>query len=254
MQSNLVLALVQTNLIWKDKAANLSNIEHIIQQNKKKTDVIILPEMFNTAFSVDDMQAAEDMQGDTMQWMQRMAQEQQAAICGSILWKENNQYFNRFLWVEPEGMIQTYDKHHLFSLVGEQQLLTNGKQKTLIYYKGWKVQPFVCYDIRFPAWCQNDDNADLQIYVANWPQKRIHHWKLLLQSRAIENQCYVSGVNRLGNDFYKNAHNGQSAVIDFAGETLIDCDDRDGIEIVKLSKENLEKHRERYPFWKDRQK
>ncbi|MEN9448432.1 MAG: hypothetical protein RJA25_1722 [Bacteroidota bacterium] len=252
MQSNLCLALVQTNLIWKDKKANLSNIENMILSISDTVDIFILPEMFTTAFCVEDISLAEDENEYTVQWMKQMAEKKQAVICGSILFKENENYFNRFLSVAPDGNIQTYDKFHLFSLVGESTLLTKGKQKSLIQYKGWKIQPFICYDIRFPAWCQNDDNADLQIYVANWPQKRIHHWKLLLQSRAIENQCYVAGVNRLGDDFYKNAHNGQSAVVDFSGLVLAACEDRDGIKIVTINKENLEKHRIRYPFWKDR--
>ena len=134
----------------------------------------------------------------------------------------------------------------------EEKNLTKGTSKILIVYKGWKLQPFICYDIRFPAWCQNDDNADIQLYVANWPAKRIHHWKLLLQARATENQCYVVGVNRTGDDFYGNAHNGQSAVIDYTGKEICSLGDKNGIELVKLSKENLVKHKERYPFWKDR--
>jgi len=252
MNQTLSLALVQTDLVWKDKAANLSHLEKKIGSVTEAIDMFILPEMFTTAFCVDDMELAEEMNGTTVRWMQGIAKETNAAICGSILFKEEEHYYNRFLLVEPGGTIHHYDKHHLFSLVGEHTLLTKGSSKILIHYKGWTIQPFICYDIRFPAWCQNDANADLQIYVANWPQKRIHHWKLLLQARAAENQCYVAGVNRLGNDFYGNAHNGQSAVIDFAGTLLNSCDERDGIEIVSLSREALENHRTRYPFWKDR--
>jgi omega-amidase len=252
MQNELNIALIQTDLVWKDRKTNLSNIEKIFSSIKEDIDIIILPEMFTTAFCVDDVRLAEDINGGTTSWMQRMAKEKNAAICGSILYKEDSHYYNRFLFVEPNGKIYFYNKHHLFSLVNEHQYLTKGNDKLVISFRGWKIQPFICYDIRFPAWCQNDDNADVQIYVANWPAKRIHHWKLLLQARATENQCYVAGVNRIGTDFYGNAHNGQSAVIDYSGKEICHLADENGIEVVKLSKENLENHKERYPFWKDR--
>ncbi len=249
---DLTIALIQTDLIWKDKRANLSNIEELISSIDEIVDIIVLPELFTTAFCVDDMSLAEDINGETVSWMKRIAKEKSCSICGSILFKEDRSFYNRFLFVEPNGNIAHYNKHHLFSLVNEHQYLSNGIQKIIIHYKNWKIQPFICYDIRFPAWCQNDENADIQIYVANWPQKRIHHWKLLLQARATENQCYVVGVNRIGDDFYGNEHNGQSAVVDFTGKEVCVSDKKNGIEIVKLSKENLDKHKERYPFWKDR--
>jgi omega-amidase len=252
MQNELNIALIQTDLVWKDRKTNLSNIEKIFSSIKEDIDIIILPEMFTTAFCVDDVRLAEDINGGTTSWMQRMAKEKNAAICGSILYKEDSHYYNRFLFVEPNGKIYFYNKHHLFSLVNEHQYLTKGNYKLVISFRGWKIQPFICYDIRFPAWCQNDDNADVQIYVANWPAKRIHHWKLLLQARATENQCYVAGVNRIGTDFYGNAHNGQSAVIDYSGKEICHLAGENGIEVVKLSKDNLENHKERYPFWKDR--
>ena len=252
MQENLTIALVQIPLVWKDKIANLSAIERIILRDTASADIFILPEMFTTAFCVEDTSLAEDIQGNSLRWMQQMAQEKHAAICGSILFKEGDNYFNRFFWVQADTTVYTYDKHHLFSLVGEQNLLTRGTKKSIIPYKGWKIQPFICYDIRFPAWCQNDANADVQIYVANWPQKRIHHWKLLLQARAIENQCYVAGVNRLGADFYGNAHNGQSAVFDYTGNKILDCGEEEIIKTVRLSSAELLQHRNRYPFWKDR--
>lgn len=252
MQNNLSIALIQTDLIWKDKKTNLSGIEQQISSINEEIDIVVLPEMFTTAFCVDDMSLAEDINGETVAWMKQIAKEKNCSVCGSILFKEDGNYFNRFLFVEPNGNISYYNKHHLFSLVDENKLLTKGSEKIVIDCRGWKIQPFICYDIRFPAWCQNDDNADVQLYVANWPSKRIHHWKLLLQARAAENQCYVVGVNRIGSDFYGNAHNGQSAAIDFTGKEICSASDKNGIEIVKLSKENLEKHKERYPFWKDR--
>ena len=246
------IAFIQTDLIWKNKQANLSLIEKQILSITEDVDIIVLPEMFTTAFCIDDMSLAEDINGETITWLKHLAKHKNAAVCGSILFKENENYYNRFLFVEPNGNIHHYNKHHLFSLVGEDKNLTKGTEKILIDYKGWKIQPFICYDIRFPGWCANDDDADIQIYVANWPKKRIHHWKILLQARAIENQCYTIGVNRIGNDFYENEHNGCSAIFDFAGNQIKMLEDTFGTEIVKLSKDDLEKHKERYPFWKDR--
>jgi predicted amidohydrolase len=252
MQNEISIVLIQTDLSWKDKKANISNLEHLISTIETKIDIIVLPEMFSTAFCVDDMSLAEDLNGETIVWMKQIAQQKNAAICGSILFKENELFYNRFLFVEPNGNIDYYNKQHLFSLVGEEKNLTKGNKKILIQYKGWKIQPFICYDIRFPAWCVNYDNADIQIYVANWPKKRSHHWKILLQARAIENQCYSVGVNRIGNDFYNHEHDGCSAVFDFTGNQLALMENNEGAEIVTLSKDELEKHKERYPFWKDR--
>jgi len=252
MNNEISIALIQTDLVWKDKKANLSNLANLISAIEKEIDIIVLPEMFSTAFCVDDITLAEDINGETVAWLQHQAKEKNAAICGSILFKEDNLYYNRFLFVEPNGNIHHYNKHHLFSLVGEEKYLTKGKKKILIDYKGWKIQPFICYDIRFPAWCANNDNADIQLYVANWPKKRSHHWKILLQARAIENQCYTIGVNRIGNDFYNNEHDGCSAAFDYTGTQLSLLENTNGTEIVTLSKDELEKHKQRYPFWKDR--
>jgi omega-amidase len=254
MAAEITIALIQADLIWKDKKNNLSNIEQLIQSIHQQADIIVLPEMFTTGFCVDDMSLAEDENGETVLWMKKLAAEKQAAICGSILFTEANKYFNRLLFVEADGKITSfYDKHHLFTLVGENQLLTKGTRKVVLEYKGWKIQPLICYDLRFPAWCQNDENSDIQLFVANWPEKRIHHWLPLLKARSIENQCYVAGVNRTGTDNSGNTHNGCSVVYDFKGAEIVRTEQQNGIEIVKLSKTELEKHKERYPFWKDRQ-
>ncbi len=252
MQNEISIALVQTDLVWKDKIANISNIEILILSIKEKVDLIVLPEMFSTAFCIDNTSLAEDINGTTVAWLKRIAEIKNVAVCGSILFKENKLYYNRFLFVEPNGNIQHYNKHHLFSLVDEEKYLTKGNDKILIDYNGWKIQPFICYDIRFPAWCANNANADIQIYVANWPKKRSHHWRILLQARAIENQCYTVGVNRIGNDFYKHEHDGCSAVFDFAGNEIAMMENTNGTKIVKLSLDELENHKKRYPFWKDR--
>lgn len=251
MTNDLRIALVQADLAWKDKEANLRRFDELIAPIEE-TDIIVLPEMFNTAFCVDDRTLAENEYGDTLMWMKQTAQQKNAAICGSILFEENEKIYNRFLFVKPDGKFFHYNKHHLFGLSKEDQLLTRGEEKTLIEYKDWIIQPYICYDLRFPAWCQNDDDADLQIYVASWPSKRIHHWKTLLHARAIENQCFVAGVNRIGYDFYKHSHNGCSVVFDATGKQLCVMDNVPGTEIVKLSKEELKTYRERYPFWRDK--
>ena len=252
MQTVLSIALVQTDLVWKDKASNLSNLRQLINMIDERVDIIILPELFNTAFCIDDLSLAEDINGETMAFLKSVSSEKNCAVCGSFLFIENDKVYNRFFFVAENEIKYSYNKHYLFSLVSEDKLLTKGNKKIIMNYNGWKIQPFICYDIRFPAWCQNDDNADLQIYVASWPQKRIHHWQTLLQARAIENQCYTIGVNRIGIDFYGNAHNGHSCGYDFTGSKICDMDAKNGIEIVKISKIELDAHKERYPFWKDR--
>ena len=252
MQNEISIALIQTDLVWKNKSANFSALEKQISTIKENVDLIVLPEMFSTAFCVDDTSMAEDINGKTIAWLKRIATEKNCAICGSILFKENELYYNRLLFVEPNGNIQHYNKHHLFSLVDEEKYLTKGIEKTLIDFKGWKIQPFICYDIRFPAWCANNDNADIQIYVANWPKKRSHHWRILLQARAIENQCYTVGVNRIGNDFYNHEHDGCSAVFDFTGNEIAMMENTNGTKIVTLSLDDLVNHKKSYPFYKDR--
>ncbi len=254
MENILSIGLVQTNLRWKDKTANLALIHQLVESIHQPIDILLLPELFNTAFCIDDLSLAEDESGATLAFMQQLSIQQACAVGGSFLFKENENVYNRFFLVDKNEVLGVYDKHYLFSLVNENQLLQNGNKKACITYKGWKLQPFICYDLRFPAWCQNNDNAEVQLYVASWPQKRIHHWQILLQARAIENQCYTVGVNRIGDDFYNNAHNGHSSVFDFTGTKICDMQSKDGIDIVTLSKVDLEAHKKRYPFWKDREK
>lgn len=252
MHNELNIAIIQTNLIWKDKIANLSTIKTLILSIKENVDLIVLPELFNTAFCIDDLNLAEDENGETVTFLKEISVLKNCAICGSILFKENDKIYNRFLFVHENKIRHHYNKHYLFSLVGEDNLLEKGNEKTVIHFSGWIIQPFICYDIRFPAWCQNNDNADIQIYVASWPKKRAHHWTTLLQARAIENQCYSIGTNRIGTDFYNNEHNGCSAVFDFTGNPLLLMENTTGVEIITLNKTDLENHKKWYPFWKDR--
>lgn len=246
------IALVQTDLIWKDKKNNLINIEQRISKMHENVDIIVLPELFNTAFCIDDLSLAENENSETVAWMKQISNQKKCAICGSILIKENGKVYNRFLFIENNEIKYRYNKHQLFSLVNEDKYLEKGNEKILIDFKGWKIQPFICYDLRFPTWCQNTENTDVQIYIASWPKKRIHHWTTLLQARAIENQCYTIGVNRIGFDFYNNEHNGNSVVYDFKGDLILNMNDKNGIDVVTLSIKNLNEHKTRYPFWKDR--
>lgn len=254
MDKSLRIALVQPDLAWKDKVQNLALLETMLLDEHYQADIFILPELFNTAFCVDDPKLAEAENGNTVAWMQQQAKLKNAVICGSILIREKKKIYNRFLWVDKNGIQYRYDKHHLFSLVNENgsNLIYPGNNKISISYDKWEIQPFICYDLRFPAWCQNDQNAQVQIFVASWPQKRIHHWMTLLQARAIENQCYTIGVNRIGEDGHGHLHNGHSCSFDYKGDLLCDMQEKNGIEIVALSKEKLEKYRNQYPFWKDR--
>ncbi len=252
MDKSLRIALVQPDLAWKDKVQNLALLETMLLDEHYQADIFILPELFNTAFCVDDPKLAEKENGDTVSWMIEVAKFKEAIICGSLLIKDKKKIYNRFLWVDKDGIQVRYNKHYLFSLVDEGKYISSGKKHTLIRHDNWKIEPFICYDLRFPAWCQNDQNVQVQIFVASWPQKRIHHWMTLLQARAIENQCYTIGVNRIGEDAHGHLHNGHSCSFDYKGDLLCDMQEKNGIEIVALSKEKLDKYRNQYPFWKDR--
>lgn len=249
---DLKITGVQSNLKWQDKDHNLKHLRELLDQQSPETDVIVLPEMFSTAFSMDSASLAEPMDGPGVTWMQQLAYSYDCAICGSLIIKEDGQYYNRFIWVEPSGVLHTYDKHHLFSLLEEDHHYTAGKSHTIFEYKGWRIQPFICYDLRFPAWCRNVHEADLQIFVANWPERRSGHWSLLLQARAIENQCYVAGVNRIGLDKNEVNHTGDSAIYNAYGETLVSYRSEEKVFTVSLSAEHLQKCREKFPFLKDR--
>jgi omega-amidase len=255
--SNLKVTIVQSDLKWQDIDHNLKHFETVIEPLKASTDIIILPEMFTTGFSMNTKALAETMNGKSVQWMLKMSAYSGAAVCGSLIIKEEiaadaPQYFNRFIWAEPNGTIFTYDKHHLFSLVEENKHFVAGNQPIIIEFKGWKIQPFICYDLRFPVWCRNFAEADLQIYVANWPVKRIAHWNALLKARAIENQCYTVGVNRIGNDNNDVYHSGDSGIYSFSGDAFFTVKDVFEVHTEELSLQDLKTHRKYYPFLADR--
>lgn len=251
--SSLTITLIQTNLHWEDKKANLEMFANKIESIKEKTEVIFLPEMFNTGFSMKPEILAEDMNGETVQWMKKIAAERKIIITGSVMIKENNGYFNRLIWMLPNGEYGSYDKRHLFAYGNEHTHFSAGNKRLIASVKGWKINLQVCYDLRFPVWSRKVGEAeyDLLIYVANWPEQRIHAWKTLLMARAIENQCYVVGVNRVGKDGNVIFHSGESMIVDPLGEILYHKKDEEDIFTCTLQKEKLHEVREKFPFWRD---
>ena len=208
--------------------------------------------MFTTGFTNQSEKLGVSMDSAPVKWMQELSQKIDTLVMGSMVIVENEEYFNRMIIAFPNGELQTYDKRHLFSLVGENNYYTAGREKILIEYKDWKISPLICYDLRFPTWCRNTEMEEVLIFVANWPEKRQKHWNLLLNARSIENQCYVVGVNRIGDDGNGIPHNGMSAVYDFWGNEILLANDLLGITLVEISKNELNEHRNRFGFWKDR--
>lgn len=245
------ITTIQSDIFWEDKESNLKNYQSKID-NIEFTDLIILPEMFNTGFTMEPEPHAETMSGKTITWMKENAIKRDMAICGSLIIKENDKYYNRFVWVNPDASVECYDKKHLFSFAGEDEHYTAGNSKIVINYKGWKICPLICYDLRFPVWSRNTEDYDVLIYVANWPSKRKLAWRSLLVARAIENQCYVIGVNRVGEDANQLSYNGDTCLINALGETLYIQSKTEDIFTTSLSKMELSKIRKQLPFLKDK--
>lgn len=255
----LTCSLVQTNLFWENKSANLSMLEEKIMNINETTQVVILPEMFSTGFSMKPKNHAEAMEGATVQWMKKIAAEKKIILTGSLMIEEKENYYNRMLWVLPNEEIICYDKRHLFAFAHEQEHYTPGNERVIVSVNGWRINLQVCYDLRFPAWVRqqvknNLPEYDAIIYVANWPERRVHAWKSLLIARAIENQCYVIGVNRVGYDGNGVYHCGNSMFIDPLGETLFEEKRRECIETVILQPEKIESIRQQFPFLPDADK
>ncbi len=231
-------------------------LEQKIRAISEKTEVVLLPEMFNTGFSMNPDQLAETMQGETVQWMKKIAGEKKIILGGSLIIEEAGDYYNRFVWMLPNGQHGHYDKRHRFAYAGEDEQFTAGEKRLITSVKGWRINLLVCYDLRFPVWArqvssENEPEYDILVYVANWPDRRSHAWKTLLQARAIENQCFVVGVNRVGNDGNGNYHSGDSMVVDPMGEVLYHKKDEEDVFTITLDKTHLETVREKLPFWKD---
>lgn len=253
MQPLLKISILQSTIIWQNNSQNLYQFSEKIRKIRGDADVIILPEMFTTGFSMEPHKIAEKMDGKTVQWMQNISRDNNCGIAGSVIIQEENNYYNRFLFVHPSGEINHYNKRHLFTLAGENNIYTSGSKKIIIDYKGWKICPLICYDLRFPVWARNVENYDILIYVANWPKPRINAWDSLLKARSIENMCYTVGVNRVGVDANKLEYNGHSAVYNCLGEQLAIADENKEITInVTLDKNHISETRNRLPFLNDK--
>jgi len=254
--STLTITGIQTSLHWEDPAANLSMFEEKIKSISGKTEIVVLPEMFSTGFSMKPEELAETMNGETVKWMKRIAAEKKIILTGSVIMEEGGEYFNRLIWMLPNGQYGIYDKRHLFAYAGEDEQYTPGTKRLIASVKGWKINLLVCYDLRFPVWARQQLQPeglefDVLIYVANWPERRIHAWKTLLQARAIENQCYVVGVNRVGKDDNNIYYSGNSMVADPMGEVIYDKTHEEDVFTVTLQKDKIEEVRAKLPFWKD---
>lgn len=249
--STLNVTIVQADLLWHDAAGNRQQFTSTISDLQDETDLIVLPEMFTTGFSMDAPELAETMNGESVAWMKEMAAISNASVCGSVIITEDQQYFNRFISASPDGDLVCYDKRHLFRLADEQKHYAAGSELVTLEINGWRVRPMVCYDLRFPAWSRNGNSYDLLLYVANWPDRRHQAWETLLRARAIENLSYVAGVNRTGNDGNDIPYKGGSSIIDYLGADLANLGDREGTATAELDLEKLTEFRDRFAFHKD---
>ncbi len=253
MKDTLSITLVQSHLHWENAAANLNMFSEKLEAISDETDLILLPEMFSTGFSMNAAQLAEPMDGPSVQWMVDTAKQQNTALAGSLIISENEGFYNRLFFVFPDGTFKTYDKRHTFTLAGEHEIYNSGNEQVIIDYLGWKIFPLVCYDLRFPVWARNTMGYDLLLYLANWPKKRIQAWDALLKARAIENMSYCAGVNRVGLDGNGHEYTGHSAVYDVLGEQVSTKDfERGFAETVVLTKAHIEKNRRHLRFLDDR--
>ncbi len=271
---SLTITLIQSQLNWEDKEANLRMFEEKINAIKGKTEMVVLPEMFSTGFSMNAKSLAEKMDGPTMEWMARIAKEHRIILTGSLIIEEDGYYYNRLIWMLPVGQYGHYDKRHLFGFAGEDQHYSPGNKRLIASVNGFKLNMQICYDLRFPVWASQQSfvppllgkkrvshfdafkepehpEYDILVYVANWPEKRNHAWKTLIQARAIENQCYVIGLNRVGNDGNDIYYSGDSMIVDALGKTLYEKSYDEDIFTITLLKEKIDEIRKQFPFWKD---
>lgn len=252
MKKKINISLIQSNIFWGNVDENLAYFANLIS-HIKKPDIILLPEMFNTAFFPSAHHLAENMNGKTVNWMKKIAKQKNCAISGSLMIKEEGKKYNRLIWVAKNGEISTYDKRHLFSLIKENEILSKGKDRLVIESDGWKICPLICYDLRFPVFSRNNINYDILIYLANWPVKRIDAWDTLLKARAIENQCYTIGVNRVGVDGNGITFNGHSKVLDALGnELLSSTENKEVVLQIEISIDDLNRIRRKMNFLKDK--
>lgn len=251
MVQDLTITLMQTTLDWQDPGANRARFDGLIAGIGEPTDLIVLPEMFTTGFTMDSRQHAERMSGDTVAWMQLVARDFGATVCGSLIIEEEGRFYNRLIWMPPDDPVGWYDKRHLFRMAGEHQHFSPGRQRSIFTLKDWRICPLVCYDLRFPVFSRGVDTFDLLIYIANWPQARRSAWRTLLPARGVENLCYTLGVNRIGNDGHDIAHAGESMVSDFFGNLLVDCGSDEQIVTTRLDGAALQRYRKKFPAHRD---
>ncbi|MGB8376504.1 MAG: amidohydrolase [Salegentibacter sp.] len=253
MAEKLRIAILQVNLKWEDARENRSLFTKEIEALSDEVELIVLPEMFTTGFSMNAKVLAEKTDGATLQWMREMAQQKKSAITGSVIIEENGQYYNRLFFVFPDGSYEKYDKRHTFTLAGEDKTYSAGTERLIVDYKGWRICPLICYDLRFPVWARNTEDYDLLIYVANWPKKRVAAWDALLKARAIENMAFCIGLNRVGIDGDGYEYNGHSAVYDCLGNYLTEENaEKPFAKEVSLDKKHLQKTRQQLKFLQDR--
>lgn len=253
MVTNLKTALLQADLVWEDIEANTKKFEETIASLSGDVDLIVLPEMFTTGFSMNAKELAEPFKGASFQWMQKMASKKNAAVTGSVITSEKGHFYNRLYFVFPDGSFEKYDKKHTFTLAQENETYASGNERLVVNYKGWKICPLICYDLRFPVWARNTEDYDILLYVANWPAPRVHAWDILLQARAIENMSYCIGVNRVGKDGKNLDYVGHSAVYDSLGKRIsTKASETVFSEEVMLSKDHLLETRSQLRFLQDR--
>lgn len=250
--NELKVSLIQSAISWENPAANRSHYEEMMDRIEGATDLIVLPEMFTTGFTMRAAENAEPMEGPSVRWMRDQAERLGAVVTGSLIIEAEGDYYNRLIWMRPDGTFACYDKRHRFAMAGEHEHYEAGTERLVVKLKGWRVCPLICYDLRFPVWARNNDAYDLLIYTANWPNKRAYDWNTLVKARAIENQCYVAAVNRVGEDVNGHIYNGDSCVIDPGWRhTLWHAEKVEAVHTETLSGEHLREVRERLPFLRD---
>lgn len=247
----LNISLVQSRLAWHDPAGNRRHFEDIIRHQADKADLVVLPEMFTTGFTMDPEACAETMEGETVGWLRALTDETGLSLCGSVVIQEQGAFYNRLLWVTPDNEVDWYDKRHLFRMVGEHEHYSPGTRRPIFRLGEWRICALVCYDLRFPVWSRGINAFDLILYVANWPAPRRSAWKVLLPARGVENLCYFAGVNRVGSDGAGIDYAGDTMVGDFLGNTLAHLEDEEQTITVTLDGEKLVRYRDKFPAWKD---
>lgn len=255
---DLKITLIQSDIHWHNIEANLMMFEEKISQISDPTDLILLPEMFNTGFTMSVEQMSETMDDRTFQWMKRLSAQTNSLLIGSLIIEDEGRYFNRLIWMEPDGTFDFYDKRHLFRMADEEKYYSSGKKILIKEWKGWKICPLICYDLRFPVWSRNKAdqsngkmNYDLNLFIANWPAARSNAWDVLLKARAVENLCYTAGLNRVGKDGKDIEYNGHSAVIDPKGDYIFYNENEEIIQTVTLDYDNLQSYRKKFPAYLD---